>query len=276
MIQLGSYNTLRILRSTSVGLFLGDEEGTEILLPNKYVPHDFEIDDSLEVFCYLDHSERPVATTLTPHVVRNSVAALEVVDLGPYGAFMDWGLEKNLLVPFREQRQPMEVGKKYLVLCYLDETTFRLVGTRRLERHANKEPLETPLNEPLEAWVYRKTPLGWELFLDSGHIGLVFHNDVFQSLEEGQRATCYVKQIRPDGKIDLTLVPIGSKMLEPMAELVLQKLHDNNGILSLHDKSDPEDIKQQLQMSKKAFKKAIGTLYKAGKISLETDHIKLV
>ena len=134
MIELGNYNTLTVLRSTRIGLFLGDEDGTEVLLPNKYVPEDFEIDGKLEVFCYLDNNERPSATTLTPYIKRGDFAYLEVKEVGAFGAFMDWGLEKHLLVPFREQQARMEEGKKYVVHCFLDRETFRLVGTSRLNR----------------------------------------------------------------------------------------------------------------------------------------------
>ena len=150
MIELGNNNTLKVLRSTSIGLFLGDEEGTEILLPNKYVPEDFEIDQEMEVFCYLDNAERPISTTLKPKIVRNGFAYLQVVEVGAYGAFMDWGLEKHLLVPFREQSQRMEDGQKYIVHCYMDEESMRLTGSSRIDKFLSNDSVDYEQNDPVD------------------------------------------------------------------------------------------------------------------------------
>ncbi|WP_339334724.1 MULTISPECIES: CvfB family protein [unclassified Croceitalea] len=276
MIKLGNYNTLEILRSTSVGLFLGDEEGTEILLPNKYVPDPIEIGQKLTVFCYLDNSERPVSTTLKPYVVRDGFAFLEVVEVSAYGAFMDWGLEKHLLVPFREQRLKMEQGTKYVVHCYLDEQSFRLTASNKIDKFLDNENITKKQNDEVSLLVSRKTELGWETIIDNKHKGLLFFSDVFQSLSIGDTLKGYIKNIREDKKIDISLVPIGEKMLEPTAELILQKLKDSNGFLGLHDKSPPEEIRNALQLSKKAFKKGIGTLYRERKIVLEPNGIRLL
>ncbi|WP_420601398.1 S1 RNA-binding domain-containing protein [Flagellimonas sp.] len=276
MIELGNYNTLKVLRSTSVGLFLGDGDGTEVLLPNKYVPEDFEIDADLEVFCYLDNNERPIATTLKPDIVRNSFAYLRVVEVGSYGAFLDWGLEKHLLVPFREQANKMEDGKKYVVHCYLDEETFRLTGSSRLNRFLSNEGFDLQVNNEVNLLVSRRTPLGWEVIIEDKYKGLVFESDVFKPIAIGDQLRGYIKSIRPDNKIDVSLQPIGIQMLEPTAEMIFKKLQQNGGYLALHDKSSPEEIKAQLHLSKKSFKKAIGALYKERKINIKEDGIYLL
>ncbi|TAI48644.1 S1 RNA-binding domain-containing protein [Flagellimonas allohymeniacidonis] len=275
MIELGNFNTLKVLRSTSVGLFLGDDEDTEILLPNKYVPADFEINDELQVFCYLDNNERPIATTLQPLVRRNCFAYLEVKQVSPFGAFLDWGLEKHLLAPFREQRVRMEEGKKYVVYCYLDEESFRLVATSRINRHLTNVGFDLPVNTKVNLLVSRRTPLGWEVIIDDKFLGLLFESDVFRPIAVGDYLEGYIKNVREDNKIDVTLQPLGTKMLEPSAQLVLDRLHESGGYLSLHDKSSPDEIKNALHLSKKAFKKAIGILYKQRKILIKDDGIYL-
>ncbi|WP_190808536.1 S1 RNA-binding domain-containing protein [Flagellimonas sp. S3867] len=276
MIKLGNYNTLKVLRSTSVGLFLGDEEGTEVLLPNKYVPQDFQIDADLKVFCYLDNNERPIATTLEPYVLRNNFAFLKVVEISLFGAFVDWGLEKHLLVPFREQNGRMEEGKSYVVHCYLDEESFRLTGSGRIDRYLNNNQLNYEIHQEVDVLVCRRTPLGWEVIIENKNKGLIFETDVFKPIAVGDRLRGYIKNVREDNKIDITLQPIGAKMLEPTAQMIFEKLKENNGFLPFHDKSSPEVIKEALHLSKKSFKKAIGILYKERKITIEADGIHLV
>lgn len=275
MIKLGSHNTLKVLRSTSIGLFLGDEEETEILLPNKYVPKDFKIDDEMEVFCYLDNEERPIATTLKPKIVRDGFGYLEVAEVGNFGAFLDWGLEKHLLVPFREQVQRMEEGKKYLVHCYLDEESMRLTATSKIDRYLSNANVDYEANTEVDLMVYRKTPLGWEVIVDNKHKGLIFDSDIFKPVKIGTQLKGYVKKVRDDHKIDISLQPIGAKMLEPTAKIILDKLQENNGFLPLHDKSTPEEIKKELHLSKKAFKKGVGILYRQRKIMIQEDGIYL-
>lgn len=276
MIALGKHNKLKVLRSTSVGLFLGDDEGTEILLPNKYVPEDFEIDMEMEVFCYLDNSERPVATTLKPHVTRDGFAFLKVVEVGTYGAFLDWGLEKHLLVPFREQSQRMEAGNQYIVHCYMDEESMRLTASSRVDRFLSNKDVDYETNAEVDLLVYRKTPLGWEVIVDDKHKGLIFDSDLFKPISVGDRLKGFIKNVRDDNKIDLSLQPIGSKMLEPTAKIIYDKLHENNGFLPLHDKSSPEEIQNTLHLSKKAFKKGVGILYRQRKINIQDDGIYLL
>lgn len=273
MIRLGEYNTLEILRTTSVGLFLGDEEGNDILLPIKYMPETYEIGDKLEVFCYLDYDERPVATNLEPGILVNEFQLLKVADVSEYGAFMDWGLEKHLLVPFREQRSKMQEGQWYVVFCYLDKKSNRLVASNKLDRFLSNEELTVRVREKVELIVTRQTDLGWEVIINNIHKGLVYLNEVFKEIAIGDVMPGIIKGIRGDNKIDISLQPLGEKILEPAANKILETLEAHGGYLPLNDKSDPEAIREELQMSKKTFKKGVGTLYKARKIEIKDDGI---
>ena len=273
MITLGTYNTLEILRDTSVGLFLGDGEGNDILLPNKYVPEHYEIGESLTVFCYLDHSERPVATNLEPEILANEFQLLKVVEVNEFGAFLDWGLEKHLLVPFREQRDKMREGHWYVVYCYLDQQSNRLVASNKIDRFLSNETLSVNEGDVVDLVITRKTDLGYEAIINNRHKGLIYDNEIFKTISIGDNTKGVVKKIRPDNKIDISLQPLGEKILEPAANKIYEQLLAHGGFLGLHDKSDPELIKQELQMSKKVFKKGIGTLYKARKIDIKADGI---
>lgn len=273
MIELGNYNELEVLRDTSVGLFLGSTTGTEILLPNKYVPKSIEIGDQLIVFCYLDHEERPIATTLKPTVIRNKFGFLQVVEVNKIGAFMDWGLEKHLLVPFSEQRDKMKEGQWYVVRCYMDDISFRLVASNKIDKFLNNENLKVREREEVDLLFTRLTDLGWEVIINDVHKGLVYSNEIFKRVAVGDRTKGYIKNIRPDNKLDISLQAIGEKVLEPAANAIYERLKSHGGFLPLHDKSDPLQIKQELQMSKKTFKKGIGTLYKARKIEIKEDGI---
>lgn len=276
MIQLGKYNTLEILRHTSVGLFLGDEEGNDVLLPNKYVPESYEIGDKIEVFCYLDYDERPIATNLEPGIIVNEFQLLKVVDVNQIGAFLDWGLEKHLLVPYREQRSKMQQGQWYVVYCYLDEKSNRLVASNKLNKFISNEELSVRVREQVEIIITRQTDLGWEVIINNKHKGLVYFNEVFKKIAVGDVMAGVIKEIRPDHKIDVSLQPLGEKVLEPAANKIYETLVASGGFLPLHDKSDPELIREELQMSKKTFKKGIGTLYKSKKIEILGDGIQLV
>jgi hypothetical protein len=273
MVELGNYNKLTILRSSSVGLFLGDEDVEDLLLPNKYVPESWNIGDSIEVFCYLDHEERPVATTLRPYIRRNHFAFLRVAEVNEMGAFMDWGLEKHLLAPFKQQRDRMEEGKWYVVYCYLDDKSFRLVASSKLDAFLDNSVLTVRAWEEVDLLVSRKSDLGWDVIVNNRHKGLVFAGDVFKKIRVGENLKGYVRNIRPDNKLDVVLEPLGQKGKLTAAEKIYERLQQEGGFLGLHDKSDPEDIKQALQMSKKNFKKGIGTLYRERKIEIREDGI---
>ncbi|MGB5554522.1 MAG: S1-like domain-containing RNA-binding protein [Flavobacteriaceae bacterium] len=276
MIALGEFNTLEILRDTSVGLFLGDAEGNEILLPIKYMPETFEIGDMLNVFCYLDYAERPIATNIEPEIMVDEFQLLKVVEVNEFGAFMDWGLEKHLLVPFREQRTKMVENQWYVVHCYLDEKTNRLVASNKLDRFLNNDNLTVAIGDVVDLVVTRLTDLGWEVIINHKHKGLVYRNEVFKKISVGTNTKGVIKHIRPDNKIDVSLQPLGEKILEPAANKIYEILVANGGFLALHDKSHPDQIKEELQMSKKTFKKGIGTLYKDRKIEIRSDGIHMV
>lgn len=273
MIELGNYNTLKILRGTSVGLFLGDDDVDDLLLPTKYAPTDFEIGDEIKVFCYLDHEERPIATTLDPFIKRDEFGFIRVAEVNEFGAFMDWGLEKHLLVPFREQRTRMNPGEWYVVYCYLDEKSFRLVASARVNRFLSKEHPKYRFNDEVQLLVSRKSDLGWDVIVDNQFKGLVFSNEVFQQIKVGDRIAGFVKKVRPDGKLDITLQPIGLVKLDPAATQIYDRLLDEGGVLNIHDKSSPQDIMAMFQMSKKTFKRAIGSLYKQRRIEIKEDGI---
>ena len=273
MIELGNYNTLKILRETDVGLFLGDDDVDDLLLPSKYVPDEFNIGDDISVFCYLDHEERPIATTLKPLIKRNTFGWLKVAEVNEFGAFMDWGLEKHLLVPFREQQTKMIEGESYVVFCYLDEKSFRLVASSRLNKFAKNEEISLNPNDEVDLLVSRQSELGWDVIINNKYQGLVFNSEVFQPMQVGGTLKGYVKKIREDNKVDVVLKPIGYLGLEPAAKKIFEQLELAGGYISLHDKSTPEEIQEMFQMSKKTFKKAIGTLYRNRKIEIKNDGI---
>ena len=276
MIELGNYNTLKILRSTRVGLFLGDNDVDDLLLPNKYVPEQFEIGQELRVFCYLDQEERPIATTRDPLITRNSFAFLEVAEVNEYGAFLDWGLDKHLFVPFREQPDKMVSGKRYVVYCFLDPKSQRLTASGRWWKFLDNSEMELSSGDKVDLLIARRSDLGWDVIVNNKHRGLVFHNQVHRKLQRGDRISGYIRQVRADQKLDIVLEPLGRDKLEPAALKVFEILTEQGGVLQLHDKSDPELIRQKLDMSKKTFKKAIGTLYRQRKIEIRDDGIYLI
>ncbi len=275
MIAIGEYNTLKIARNTIVGLFLTDGE-TDVLLPKKYVPSQFEFDEEITVFVYLDHEERIVATTLEPKIYLNEFALLKVNFVNEFGAFMDWGLEKDLFVPFKEQARPMEVGKRYLTYMYLDEKTNRLVGSSKLNQFLNNESTDLEPGQEVDLIVSHITDLGINVIINEKHKGLLYKNEVYEDLRTGDRIIGYIKHIRPDGKIDVSRAKLGFEKVEKSAQMILDELEYNNGFLGLTDNSHPEEIKTILNMSKKTFKKSIGSLYKQKLIEIKEDGIYLI
>ncbi|MBA0883076.1 CvfB family protein [Flavobacterium undicola] len=282
MLKIGKYNSLTILRDTKVGLFLGnpekDPEGIhDVLLPNKYVPNKFEIGEELIVFVYLDHEQRPVATTLEPYILLNEFALLRVNYTNQVGAFMDWGMEKDILVPFKEQARPMEKGKRYLVYLYMDEKTNRLVASSKTNQFLNNDELTVENGEEVELIVSHITEIGINVIINEKHKGLLYKDEVYDdSIRTGDRMRGFIKNIRPDNKIDVSLQKQGYESIEPNAEKILDELRASRGFLRLNDNSHPEDIKTVLKMSKKTFKKAIGALYKEKLIEIKEDGIYLV
>lgn len=282
MLKIGKYNSLTILRDTKVGLFLGnpekDPEGIhDVLLPNKYVPNEFEIGEELIVFVYLDHEQRPVATTLEPYILLNEFALLRVNYINQVGAFMDWGMEKDILVPFKEQARPMEKGKRYLVYLYMDEKTNRLVASSKTNQFLNNDDLTVENGEEVELIVSHITEIGINVIINEKHKGLLYKDEVYDdAIRTGDRMRGFIKNIRPDNKIDVSLQKQGYESIEPNAEKILGELRASRGFLRLNDNSHPEDIKTVLKMSKKTFKKAIGALYKEKLIEIKEDGIYLV
>ena len=276
MIELGKINKLEVFRHSPHGVYLMDEEGEEVLLPNKYVPEHIEIDDEIEVFVYLDSEERPVATTQKPKVMLHQFACLKVSDVTSIGAFMDWGLVKQLFIPFREQQKRMNVGERHIIYLYLDEDTDRLVGSSKYKKYLSKEETTLKEGEEVDLLIAERTPIGFNAIINQKYLGLIYKNEVFQSISKGSHVKGFVKAIRSDGKIDLSLQRQGYANVEPNAEKILEKLKWNNGYIRLNDKSEAAEIQSYLQMSKKTFKKAIGSLYKQRLITIEKHGIRLV
>ncbi|CAI8333302.1 MAG: Conserved virulence factor B [Flavobacteriaceae bacterium] len=276
MIRLGEYNTLEILRETDPGLYLGDTEENVVLLPHRYKPENFNIGDMLEVFVYLDYEERPVATTLTPHVLLNDFGYLHCSDVNEFGAFMDWGVQKQLFVPFKEQARPMKVGNWYIVYLSMDEQTNRLVGSSKTNKYLNNDNVTLQKFDEIAIMVTHITDLGANVIVNGTHKGLIFVNDIFEDIRTGDTMKAYVKGVREDNKIDVVLQSPGYRSIEPNANFILDELKAAGGFMPLHDKSDPQDIKNELGMSKKSFKKAIGTLYKDKQILIKPDGIELI
>lgn len=276
MIKLGEYNQLDIIRETDHGIYLGDGEGNEVLLPNKYVPESYKIWDTLEVFVYLDHEERPVATTLRPFVTLNNFAYLRCADTNTTGAFMDWGLEKQLFVPFREQARPMKKGSWYIIYLYLDEKTGRLAGSSKTRQFLSNENHTLKKFDKVQVLVTHISDKGANVIINNKHEGLIHIETIFEDIRSGDRMDAYIKKVRPDGKIDVVIQPEGYKSIEPNAEYIYNELKAAGGFLPFHDKTDSEEIKNQLGISKKLFKKAIGTLFKDKKIVIKEDGIELL
>jgi predicted RNA-binding protein (virulence factor B family) len=262
-----------MVRTSPHGVYLKFGQD-EILMPNKYVPEGLEAGQTVRVFVYKDSEDRLVATNLTPAGILGDYVALEVVELAPFGAFMEWGLEKHLLVPNAEMAQSMEVGHKYLVRIMLDYKTERLIGVNKIEGF-----LEPPDNlfegDEVRGIVYKKTDLGFNVVVDSQFMGLLYHNSIFEPIEIGQSIKCYIDKVRTDGKIDLKLRRGGVDNIDEDAQKVLDYLGLNDGQSGLTDKSTPDEIQEELGLSKKAFKRAIGNLYKKRLIEIQPGKIKI-
>lgn len=276
MIKLGQYNTLEILREAEQGIYLIDDEDNEVLLPNRYVPDAFKIWDKLEVFVYLDNEERPVATTDRPYIELNDFALLRCNQVTEYGAFLDWGLVKELFCPFKEQAFKMKPGGWYLVYCYMDEKTDRLVASSKTNRFLDNRELTVDQFDEVDLIVSHPSDIGMNVIVNKKHKGLIYKDNIFTDLSIGDKLKGVVKKIRQGNKLDIALGQVGYRNIEPNADRIMAELADNSGYLNLTDKSNPETIKEVLQMSKKSFKKSIGTLYKKRLIEIKPDGIYLI
>ena len=276
MIKIGRTYELDVLKAVDFGFYLDAENLGEVLLPIKYAPSDLAEGDYLNVFLYLDSEDRLVATTQIPKARVGEFAYLEVVDNTSVGAFLDWGLEKDLLVPFSEQHKPMEVGKSYLVYIYITETDGRIVASSKIDKFIDEEaPHEFKPQQQVDLIIANSTDLGYKAIVNQSHWGVLYKNEVHQRLSFGQSIKGFIKHVRPDGKIDLSLEG-GQVTRDKNATLILDYLKNNNGFAPVHDKSDPKLIADLFGMSKGAFKKTIGGLYKQRVISIGGDGIRLV
>ena len=277
MATIGKRNTLTILRSSTSGLYLDGGEHGEILLPNRYVPRGAAMGDRLEVFVYRDSEDRLVVTTETPRATVGEVATLKVISVNrQIGAFLDWGLAKDLLLPFREQTGPVQVGQDVVVRVYLDEKTQRIVASMKLNRDSALEPPNYRTGQQVEFVITDKTPLGYKALVEGKHPGLLYHEGISVPVAIGQKWKGFVRAQRPDGKIDLSLDQAGYRRVAPLALRVVETLQRNGGRLALDDDSPPAAIRQAFGSSKKAFKQALGTLYKARRIRFSKPGIELL
>jgi len=292
MFHLGQYQILKVDEISDFGYFLinpdipepdPDEERTEeerrarrILLPKRLTPKVPKPGDLLRVFVYKDNEERLTATLQEPLITLGGFARLEARNVDERGAWLKWGLDKDLFVPYREQTVKMVEGGKYLVHLYIDDKTDRLAATARIDRHLQNNDLSLAEGQQVSLIIWKKTELGYNVIIEGKHKGLVYHNDIFEPVHSGEERTGYIQTIREDGNLDVTLRPVGYRKIEPNAGKILEALDEEGGVLLLHDKSDPDEIRNRLQMSKKTFKQAIGRLYKEGRIVITDTHIERV
>ncbi|MCC8036767.1 MAG: GntR family transcriptional regulator [Bacteroidales bacterium] len=275
MVKIGDYNRLAVTKIVDFGVYLDGGNGVEILLPAKYVDGVPEIGQEIDVFVYTDSEDRLIATTEHPFARVGQFAFLEVVDVNKVGAFLDWGLAKNILVPYSEQKSRMKEGGVYLVYVYLDNATKRVVATAKIEKYLGNVPAEYKRGQEVEALVWQHTPIGYRVIVDNLHNGMIYENELFRPLEIGQSVKAYVKQVREDGKIDLTLSGNTSERVATLADRIIHYLEINHGSTPINDHSDPAEIEARFLCSKKDFKKAVGSLYKQHRIIITPEGISL-
>ncbi|MBQ4161469.1 MAG: GntR family transcriptional regulator [Parabacteroides sp.] len=276
MVEIGNYNTLKIIKILSFGAYLDGGNGLEILLPTRYVPQDAKINDTVKVFIYHDNEGRLIATTAQPLAVAGEFQFMEVKSVNKTGAFLEWGLMKDLLVPFKEQKMPMKEGKWYLVYVHVDHVTKRIVASARIDKYLDNTIPDYTFNQEVDLLVADETEIGYKVIINNTHWGLVYRNEIFQRLEKGDHLKGYIKEVREDEKIDVSLTPLGYQKVEGIASIILESLKAQGGFIAVHDKSEPDLIYSLFRCSKKAFKQAIGSLYKQKLITIEPQGIKLV
>ncbi len=277
MAQIGRFNSLQVVKHTDFGLYLDGGADGEILLPRRYVPKDVPcaVGERLDVFVYHDSEDRLIATTLKPRIEVGGFACLKVVAVNHVGLFLDWGLPKDLFLPHSEEKRPLQVGDHCVVHAYLDPRTRRVTATARLDRYLDNTPARYRRGQAVELLVVERTDLGFKVIVDGRHWGLLHKNELIKPLRSGQRTTGYIRELREDGKINLSLQPQGREAADSLSEQILARLRESGGRLALSDKSSPEDIVRQFGVSKGSFKKAIGGLYKQGLSAILDEHIEL-
>jgi predicted RNA-binding protein (virulence factor B family) len=278
MALVGRYNALQVVKHTDFGLYLDGGADGEILLPNRYIPKDIpsEDEDWLNVFVYLDSEDKLLATTEKPKVQVGEFASLKVVEINSIGVFLDWGLPKDLLLPFSEEKRQMKAGEYCVVHVYLDKRTRRITATARLDRYLDQVPPAYKVGQEVDLLVVEETDMGFKAIINNAHWGLIHKNEVFKFLRSGKQEKGYIKELRSDGKIALSLQPVGAQLASSLNAQILDKLRANQGTLPVSDKSDPQVISDLFGVSKGNFKKAIGALYKEGQIIIHADRIELV
>ncbi len=276
MIQAGKFFTLPVVKMVDFGAYLDGEEAGEVLLPKRYVPQGLRAGDELEVFLYHDGESRLIATTDKPKGIVGDIVVLEVKDVMHQGAFLEWGIMKDLFLPLSQQASVLYKGMKVPVLVYLDEMTGRVAATEKFQHHLKGNPITLVENDPVNLLVTRKTDLGFEVIINSMHVGLIHFSDIFHEMKIGDRLKGFIKKLLPDDKIDVMPGERGYKRIESETEKIMRLLKENNGYLPYHDKSSPEEIYTFFGMSKKSFKMAIGGLYKDKKISFAQAGIQQI
>ncbi len=273
MIHLGKVNPLTVLRETGVGLYLVDNEENEVLLPTSFIKTPYKVNDKINAFVYRDSEDRLIATARKPIAEIYSFANLQVSEIAGIGAFLDWGLEKDLFVPFNEQKNKMEKGVSYVVYIHLDELTQRIVASSKISKFISNEHLTVELGQEVDLIVFEESPLGFSCVINGMHKGLMYRNDIYKKIQLGDKVKGYVKTIREDNLIDLSLQKIGFKNILSSTDIILEYLEENDGFLNLTDKSTPEEIAEKFSMSKATFKKSIGVLYRQRKVKIEEDGV---
>ncbi|MGH8417712.1 MAG: CvfB family protein [Pseudomonas sp.] len=278
MALVGRYNSLQVVKHTNFGLYLDGAQDGEILLPNRYIPKDIpsEDEDWLNVFIYLDSDDKLIATTEKPKVQVGEFASLKVVEVNSIGIFLDWGLPKDLLLPYSEEKRPLKAGDYCVVHVYLDKHSRRITATTRLDRYLDKVPANYSVGQEVDLLVAEETAMGFKAIINNKHWGLIHKNEVFKFLRSGKQEKGFIKEVRNDGNISLSLQPVGEQLASSLNAKILDKLRQNNGVLPVSDKSDPAVISNLFGVSKGNFKKAIGALYKQGQIVIHADRIELV
>ncbi|NMP15933.1 S1-like domain-containing RNA-binding protein [Thalassotalea sp. Y01] len=275
MADIGKINTLTVAKLTEQGAYLDANDLGEVLLPNRYMPEQLAEGDAIEVFIYFDSSDRLIATTETPKAQMDEFASLKCLAVNKIGAFLDWGLPKDLLVPFNQQHHKMEVGKYYLVKVYKDQYSDRIAATSKIDRFLDIWPANYEIGDRVDLIIANKTDLGFKAIINEKHWGLIFHTDIFQPLRSGLKTQGYIKQVREDGRVNLTLTRSGMGKINDFAPHFLSYLQEHDGVCNINDKSSPEQIKDAFNVSKKTFKSTVGNLLKHGKIRIDGDKILL-
>jgi uncharacterized protein len=276
MVEIGRVNTLKVVKEVDFGLYLDGGEDGEILLPTRYIDAGTEVDHFIDVFIYLDSEDRLIATNETPEAQVGDFAFLKCAQTTDYGAFLDWGLMKDLLCPFSEQTVDMIEDVRYFVYIYVDEETERIVASAKTDKFLDNVPAEYEEGQEVELIIATRSDLGVKVIVNGTHSGLLYHNEVFEDLRPGQKTTGYIKKIREDEKLDVSLQKEGYERVIGVAGDILRKMQANGGFVEATDKSSPEVIKHMFGISKKVFKKAIGALYKDRLITIESNGIRLV